>query len=1458
MDPILPTHSFINTSSFTGEPAYGLPLGPQRSLAVFDSALLPPADGPAPKPLLSGAAIPEHVPGEILVQFKPGTSANGRRQVRGLVGGALVEEIRTTSMQRAGQGVLERLSVGSGQGANLDALIAAIARNPNVVFAEKNYLYKPASISNDFYYNNGSLWGMYGDDSPTAAGPGGTTNQFGSQAEKAWRDGITGSSNVVVGIIDEGIQVSHPDLAANIWVNPFEIAGDGIDNDGNGYKDDIHGWDFVSNDNSVYDAGQDAHGTHVAGTIGGVGGNGIGVAGVNWDVTMISAKFLGTNGGTTANAVKAVDYLTDLKTRHGLNLVASNNSWGGGGYSQALHDAIIRHAKADILFVAAAGNSTSNNDAGGYYPSSYDTSIGTSTQTAASYDGVIAVASITNTGAISSFSSYGATTVDIGAPGSAVTSSVPVDSYASYNGTSMATPHVTGAIALYASAQPQRPTAEALKNAILDSATPTVSLAGKTVTGGRLNVYAALQQASFLRLDREVYGLPDTITVSVQDSASNGSNTQVDSVVVTLRSSTETTWESFSLQETGTNTGVFSRAINLVSGAAATDGQLQASHGDTITAFYAALNQTTTALVDTVAPVISNLSASTAASSATLTWSTNEAATSEVRYGLSASNLNLSSITNGATTSHRAVLGGLTPNTSYFYEVVSRDPAGNPSLVGTGSFTTAAPAPILFVDDDQGATYERFYTAALQANGYSYDSWNVASSNVLPTAADLAPYQVVIWTTGYDFSSTNAGLSTAEQNAIQSYLSGGGKLLLSGQDILYNGVSSTFRQSYLKVANFTSDITTVAHTETGVVGNPLSHGLSLTLAAPSDFPSLYTDALTPAADAEGTLLHNVSTTSGAFSAVNYRGPDFAVVFMTSPFEAISTSAANPNNQAAVLKRTIDYLQGFSLPAGVTVSAPSNGSTTEAAGGTVTFTVVLNSAPSAPVTIPVSSNDSTEASVSTTSLVFTPANWSIPQAVTVTGVDDDIDDDNIAYSVLLGSTSSDDSLYNTIDPADVALVNVDNDTAGITVGDLSGTTTSEAGGSATFTVRLNSQPTADVTITLNSSDTTEGSVGPTSLTFTATNWASSQIVTVNGVDDLIYDGTIAYSVVINQASSTDSKYSVLNPADLSLSNLDNDPPPPTKFFVVDDGSSDKTYEYAADGSPVENYLTASGNTAPRGVATIADGSKSWVVDANRNVYVYDAAGGLLGSWTLGTVASNAQLQGIATDGTHLWVVDARADRVYYYANAASRLAAGTLGATNSFALASGNTSPTDLVFGTGGSNGAAGSSRTLWVVNNASTDRVYRYTLGANNLVSGTTTSWLLNSANSTPTGITLDPTNSSQDIWVVDSGTDRVYRYADGRNLAAPTLTSSFALAAGNTNPQGIADPMALPAQPSGSGDTSTTMNSTSSIDSASMPALDGLSPQSIPSWRRRRSRRNGIQPWRQAGWNKRPTRARS
>ncbi|MDI1322721.1 MAG: S8 family peptidase [Algoriphagus sp.] len=422
------------------------------------------------------------VAGELLIKFKTGGEKGARlsADILAMINAQVVEEIKTEAMEvanaRKGGDSGELVLVKSGMGTM--AAIERLRGMPEVEYAEPNWIYQHYATSNDPYFTNGSLWGMYGSGSSPA-------NQFGTGAAAAWAAGKTGSNTVYIGIIDEGYMYTHEDIAANAGTNPGENPGDGVDNDGNGLVDDVYGWDFDGNNSSVFDGTGDDHGTHVAGTIGGKGGNGIGVAGVVWNVKLLSAKFLGSRGGTTANAIKAVDYFTDLKN-NGVNIVATNNSWGGGGFSQGLKDAIDRANTAGILFIAAAGNSGTNNDATASYPSGYTSA------------NIIAVASITSTGGLSSFSQYGATTVDIGAPGSAIWSTVPTavgkgknagvgSGYASYNGTSMATPHVSGAAALYASLNPGA-TAAQIKAAILTQSLPTASLSGKVSSNGRLNV----------------------------------------------------------------------------------------------------------------------------------------------------------------------------------------------------------------------------------------------------------------------------------------------------------------------------------------------------------------------------------------------------------------------------------------------------------------------------------------------------------------------------------------------------------------------------------------------------------------------------------------------------------------------------------------------------------------------------------------------------------------------------------------------------------------------------------------------------------------------------------------------------------------------------------------------------------------------------------------------------------
>lgn len=390
----------------------------------------------------------EHfVPGELLVRFRKDAAIPKDRgmEMSVLSGG---RQIPLLLSPLEGPEIVEGLRLGRVSPDDANEAIEALKLRPDVLYAEPNYLRRKSIAPNDPQYPE--LWGL------NNTGQQGGTPGVDIQAEQAWNT-TTGNRNVVVAVIDEGIDVNHQDLKPNIWRNPGEIAGNSRDDDGNGFVDDLNGYDFFHNDASVYDgpgtnpdgSQVDAHGTHVAGIIGAVGNNGLGVVGINWQVSLMSLKFLGPDGGSSANAIRAYAYAKQMRDRwvssggtRGADIRITNNSYGGDNYSQAEVDAIQSMASSGILFVSSAGNESENNDIVPSYPASYD------------LPSVISVAAMDRSGVLSFFSNYGSRSVHVGAPGSDILSTTPGNGYSSFFGTSMASPHVAGTAALVLAAHP--------------------------------------------------------------------------------------------------------------------------------------------------------------------------------------------------------------------------------------------------------------------------------------------------------------------------------------------------------------------------------------------------------------------------------------------------------------------------------------------------------------------------------------------------------------------------------------------------------------------------------------------------------------------------------------------------------------------------------------------------------------------------------------------------------------------------------------------------------------------------------------------------------------------------------------------------------------------------------------------------------------------------------------------
>jgi subtilisin family serine protease len=400
----------------------------------------------------------KYVKGELLVKFKNINAMQKAQDTHAQIGATLIQEFSPIGWQH----------IHLPDGVSVDEGIKLYKKNSEVEEVQPNFIYSIDVNPNDPRYVSNELYGMTKINAPTA-----------------W-DTTTGSASVVVAVIDTGVNYNHEDLTDNMWRNPGEIAGNSLDDDGNGFIDDVYGRDFINNDSDPMD--DNSHGSHCAGTIGATGNNSIGVVGVNWSVKLMALKTHANNGNSTAAAViAAFQYATMMKNR-GVNIRATSNSWSGApeapGYDQALKDAIDAAGNAGILNVFAAGNGARNIDPSPEYPASYNS------------PSILAVAASDQSDNKAGFSNYGVTSVDIAAPGVSILSTVLGTSgptaYGLKSGTSMATPHTAGAAALLAAANPSLSMAS-LKATLMNSVNQLAQWNGNVVSGGRLNIANAIQ-----------------------------------------------------------------------------------------------------------------------------------------------------------------------------------------------------------------------------------------------------------------------------------------------------------------------------------------------------------------------------------------------------------------------------------------------------------------------------------------------------------------------------------------------------------------------------------------------------------------------------------------------------------------------------------------------------------------------------------------------------------------------------------------------------------------------------------------------------------------------------------------------------------------------------------------------------------------------------------------------------
>ena len=1226
-----------------------------RALSLFFGAILVLQVAVVAAPAQPKMEITDHVEGELLVGFQPGTGAPGRAAIHRRQGSRVLKHFEEIGVD------LIRLPVGL-------AVAEAASRyklQRGVAYASPNYYRRPAGVTpNDPEFPN--QWGLRNigqsvDGDPGSADADIDASESGS-IQDAWQVN-TGTTKPIVAVIDTGVDITHPDLSANIWTNPGEIAGNSIDDDGNGYVDDRNGWDFANHDSSVYDPSEncpggknDDHGTHVAGIIGAVGNNGVGTAGVNWRVQIMPLKFISKKAGgcvgEDADAIEALIYAARMGVKIG------NISWGGPTSNPALRQAFIAAGREGMGFAVAAGNAGKDLSITPDYPPAWN------------LENMTVVAASDNDDNLASFSDFGGGT-DLAAPGQKIRSTITGGAYAFFNGTSMAAPMVSGAMALL-QAQYKEASSIELIDRIHDNVDQKSSFAEpKTSTGGRLNVNKAMRDprpviptVEFPN-GGEVLNAGSTTSISWTTNIAPGNPAVPYRVEYTPDATASTSLHSgfesgipagfsepadsdgpWSTTPLTAHSGSFSAQSGMVANGQASwlITKRRLSSSGTVSFWYRTSSEDCETArepvcgdylrfyVDGVPRLEVNGEVPWTSASFPVgpgehefSWAyqkdqlcpgaespcvgnppvQDKAWIDDVSItGVDAVNWQAVGTASSGTTSFDWTIPNVQTIAAKVRVCEDAGTACSPesSDESDGKFRIKVPTPEVIVNQSGGSTNV--------TEGGSSDSYAVAlatqpSSNVtisIDSGSQLAasPSSAVFTSSNWSTPQTVNVLAVNDQVDEPSPHFGTITHSASSSDPTYNGISVPS----LSVSITDNDTAAVLLTESG--------GSTQVREGGSGDSYNVVLATQPVANVTISISSGGQISTGATSLV-FTGSNWSTP-QTVNVSAIDDSAAEGPHQATIIHSasSADSNYGGISISSVTVSIQDNdhavivtqsgGSTNAIEGGSGdSYSVVLTTQPSADVTISV--NSGSQVNASPTSLLFTSANWSSPQTVSASAVDDSVAEGSHT-GTLSHSASSSDPAYNGISVPPVVVGITDNDTSGVAVSESGGETSVTEGGSAdSYSLALTTQPTANVTISINSGS--QLSVSTTSRTFTPSNWSNPQTVNVSAVDDSAIEGSHS-GTVQHSANSSDPSYNGISIRSIVTGITDNDfraAPPPQGYWIFE--SNGGVHSRGAAGF----FGSASGSVA----SSVVDGDPTptnngyWIAEANGGIHARGAAG-----------------------------------------------------------------------------------------------------------------------------------------------------------------------------------------------------------------------------------------------------------